>query len=108
MTEIEAEDWIVDRGHDVLTKQSEAGSEALTPYERMVLHLWYVDYCMRNAGDLANLEELCEDCLNQAARVAQTLNLPRTVALFAKDREAIEQNYLTDIGAIVTELAQID
>ena len=108
MQSFEAKSWVIDRGDEIIQKQVISGVEALEPMERLVLHLWYADYCMRNAGDLANLDDLCSDCLTKGEAIAATLRLPRTRAFFARTITEFERHFFDDFNGVVTELSQSD
>ncbi len=46
--------WILDASEGVIGKMIGDDSDSLTPLERLLYCLFISDYCMRNAGDMAN------------------------------------------------------
>ncbi len=108
MRGFEAETWVIDRGAEVIEKKHRLGSRALTAVESLIQYLWQVDYCMRNAGDIENLADMSPDCLPEAAKIAEALDLPNTHALFARKRDDFEQQFFEDFDGVVTELLQAD
>ena len=108
MEGFEAESWIIERGDEIIQKREISGLNALEPIERLILHVWYTDYCMRNAGDLANLEDLCSGCLSKGVAAAEALQLPKTRAFFARPTNELERHFFDDFNGVVNELAQSD
>ena len=106
MRGFEAETWLIDRGDEIIHKKAETGEGALGPVERLILFLWYVDYCMRNAGDLDNLADLCANCLERAERLACELNKTVAFALFSLRGEDFEKQYFERIDDVITELEE--
>ena len=106
MKGFDAECWLIDRGVEIAEKKQEIGIEALAEVERLFLHVWYADYCMRNAGDLANLDELYPDCLEIGASTAEALGLPKTRTFFARSSDEFESHFFDDFDDVITELSQ--
>jgi hypothetical protein len=102
----EAETWLIDRGDDIIRKESQFGEGSLDATERLILFLWYTDYCMRNAGDLGNLDDLCADCLEQAEKLARELDKDAALGLFSLRGESFEKQYFERCDAVVTELSE--
>jgi hypothetical protein len=106
VADFDAESWLFDQGDVIVEKTQVIGIESLDKIERLILHLWYSDYCMRNAGDLANLDDLCPDCLKQGAVISDALGLPKTRAFFDRTPEEFERRFFDDFDDVVIELSQ--
>jgi hypothetical protein len=102
----DAETWLIDHGSEIVDKKQDVGVDGLEQVERLVLYLWYVDYCMRNGGDLENLDDMCPDCLTKGAAAADALQLPNTHAFFARPSAEFARHFFADFDDVVAELSQ--
>lgn len=98
------EDWIAERGGDVVEKKAARGLSALNDREHLVYCLWVADYMMRNAGDFANAEDLYPAFQTEAAARARKLGLKQTEQAFALAREELEKQYFDRFEAICKEI----
>ena len=99
--------WIVERGGDIGELKAERGVDALSPVESLIYSLWIIDYCMCNAGDLANLNEMYPDCLVQSSEMAAKSGFPKTASLFSHTPENLARRYFNDLEIVVAELQAV-
>jgi hypothetical protein len=100
----ENEDWIVERGGDVVEKKARSGLPSLDDLEHLVYCLWVADYMMRNAGDLANSEDMYPAFQNEAAIRARKLGLPLTAQAFSLPPEQFQAQFFDKFDAICNEI----
>jgi hypothetical protein len=98
------ENWIVERGGDIVQKRAQEGEAALTRWERLVYCLWAADYMMRNAGDFANAVDLYREFQSDAKHLAQALGLRTTCEAFSLSRTELEQQYFERFEAVCDEI----
>lgn len=98
------ETWLIDIGDDVIQKEAEHGRVALTTFERLVHCLWVADYSMRNAGDLLTASDLYAPFREEAAQLADELDLARTRAAFSLPAEELERTYFAAFDDVCVEL----
>lgn len=85
----ENEDWLIDRGDEVINKMAEQGRAALSPWERLLYCLWVADYSFRNAGDFETGEDIYEGFRDELLSLAHALGLSKTSQAFALDADCI-------------------
>lgn len=98
------ETWLLDTAHDLLEREATEGEIARSPIEQLLYHLWFTDYCMRNAGDLANATETNPTFLTDARAAAETLDLAHALAAFSLPAMTLEQQYFERFDDLVSEL----
>ena len=98
------ETWVVGAGADVLRKLAEHGDEGLSAKEQLLYRLWVADYCMRNAGDLEQIDQMCEHCLEDAARLSLELALPSAHEAFSLPRPKFQAEYFSHFDRICSEV----
>ena len=99
----DCEAWIIEIGWDL----SERKERSLTPLERLIEKFWFIDYCMRNGGDLANLADHPGGAgafLREAAGEAKALGFWQINALMSLAPHQFEQNYLAQFELVCGEL----
>ena len=84
-----------------------SGEDHLTSWERLVHDLWVVDYCMRNAGDLAQADLLHHGYKLEATRISHTLRLPLSSELFESAEEQLAKQYLAKFEAVCSEIRSV-
>ena len=100
----ENEDWIVERGGDIVEKKARSGLASLDDLEHLIYCLWVADYMMRNAGDLANSEALYPSFQSEAALRAGKLGLPLAAQAFSLTPEQLQAQYFDRFDAICHEV----
>jgi hypothetical protein len=100
----ENETWLIEIGDDVIVKKAEQGRDALTACERLIYCVWVADYSMRNAGDLLTAADLYGPFREEAQRLADELELPRTKAAFSLSSEELERAYFDAFDEVCDEL----
>jgi len=105
MESVDNETWLLDFGDDVLTRA--ASGADLSGLDQLVRILWETDYCMRNAGDLANMEDLRPGFLAEGRALATTLGLPVAESLFTRTEEDFEREYLGRFDDVCRELRSV-
>lgn len=100
------EDWLVDKWVELAERKAQENS--LGPVDDLLDRFCFVDYCMRNAGDLANLKDPpgVSAFLGTAALDAGFLGLRSTQALFSLSRGELESEYFARFVAVCSELKQ--
>lgn len=96
------EDWIVERGGDIVEKK--AGLSSLNDWEHLVYCLWVADYMMRNAGDFANAQALYPAFQAEARARARELGLRLTESAFALPAERLQDEYFDRFEGICNEI----
>lgn len=104
MTPSDNETWLIDAGDDVVQKEVERGRSALTAFERLVHCVWVADYSMRNAGDLLTASDLYAPFQEEAAQLANELDLARTRAAFSLPAGELERAYFEAFDDVCGEL----
>jgi hypothetical protein len=103
-TPTDNENWIVERGGEVVEKKARVGLASLDDWEHLVYCLWVADYMMRNAGDLANEEALYPAFRTKATASARKLGLRVTESAFALPASQLEHEYFDRFEAICNEI----
>ena len=98
------ENWIVERGGDIVEKKAARGSSSLSDWERLVYCVWVADYMMRNAGDFANAEAIHTAFQTEATACAEKLGLRFTESTFALPREQLRDRYFDRFEAVCNEI----
>jgi hypothetical protein len=106
MTEEDLEDWIADLWVNLAGRRASEGPFA--PLDDLIDRFCFVDYCMRNAGDLANLEDPpgVAAFLYTACHDARIIGLPQTEALFSLTRAELERAYFERFELVSAELRE--
>jgi hypothetical protein len=102
------EDWIVNKGDEVIQKRARLGRTALNEWEQLVYCLWVADYMMCNAGDFANAEDMYPDFQSDAVRLAHRLGLNATREAFSLPQEKLQQEYFSRFDQVCDELKQAE
>jgi hypothetical protein len=101
--------WLVGVWNKVERKmEAHGGSErrslrSLPPLERLVHCFGFIDYCMWNAGDLANLE-VTPWLMKEARAAAAECGLPSFVDALSLPRRKLEQRYFDLFNGLVDDL----
>jgi hypothetical protein len=96
--------WIVQTGDRVIQKKAQAGAASLGDWEQLVYCLWLADYMMRNAGDLANAQDMCPTFQRDAARLAERLGLAATREAFSLSQRKLQKEYFDRFERICDEI----
>ena len=102
------ENWIVERGGEVVDKKAGVGLAALDDWEHLVYCLWLADYMMRNAGDFANAEALYPAFQAEAVARARKLGLRLTESAFALSERRLQDEYFDRFEAICNEIRKAE
>lgn len=106
-TPSENESWLMSAGGKALEKKTRRGIKRLTDREHLLYCLWVVDYCMRNAGDLMQVDLLYENCLAEGKRLAKSLSLPFAEQSFSLSRDKLEAEYEARFERLCSEVRRI-
>jgi hypothetical protein len=98
------EDWIVERGGEIVEKKSRSGLSALDDWEHLVYCVWVADYMMRNAGDFANAEAMYPSFQAEARNRARKLGLKATEETFALAPAQLQREYFDRFEGICSEI----
>jgi len=98
------ETWLLDASEVIWKKALEAGRGSLSPLEHLISGLAVIDYCMRNAGDLANITDGGLPHLDDARSASVELGLQQCIAAFSLPPQALEQRYFDLFDAIMAEV----
>ncbi|MEP6714832.1 MAG: hypothetical protein ABJC09_04620 [Terriglobia bacterium] len=98
------ESWIIDAGSEVIEKKTRDGIASLSAQERLIYCLWVADYCMRNAGDFANVPVLYPDFQRDGVGFAAELSLPFTRECFSLAIEDLQQEYFERFERLCDEI----
>jgi hypothetical protein len=96
----ENESWLVEAGGDVIEKKAKVGLEKLSAAERLLYCFWVIDYCMRNAGDLVQVDLLHKNCIGEAMQLSKRLSLPVAEGAFALSVPELEAQYESRFEAV--------
>ncbi len=99
--------WLIDEGHEVITKKAERGIENLSDRERLIYCLWVADYGVRNAGDLETASDLYPPFQKEAAELAAKLWLGFVAESFSLPGPLLEQQYFERFERICDDLRQV-
>ena len=89
---------MVERGGDAVE------ARAASDWEKLLICLWAADTMLRNGGDFANAPFFYPEFQSDGARLAGTLGLPQTHALFALPTETLAQEYFARFDAVCDEM----
>jgi hypothetical protein len=101
----EYEDWLLDDGESVVQRRSTG--EVLTELDRLVHCLWWLDYGMRNAGDLETvLDDAHPSALTDGLEAAKSCGLPTAARVFGQSRSELERRYFDEFEGLCAEIIQ--
>jgi len=105
VNEEDCEEWLLAVG--VIASERERGGLQATDLQQLVLRVWWLDYGMRNAGDLATvLEDACPDALINGSRFARACDLPIATAVLGQSQADFERTYFDNFVSLCGELRQ--
>jgi hypothetical protein len=104
MQDDDNETWLLNASELIWRKELEAGRSALSPREHLIDGLAFIDYCMRNAGDLANITDGGLPHLDDARSAAIELGLQRCIAALSLPPPELEQRYFDLFDAVMAEV----
>jgi hypothetical protein len=107
MAPAENESWLVDKGDEIIQKMADSGEASLASWERLVHILWVVDYCMRDAGDLAQSDLLRSGYKSEATQISQDIGLPVSHDLFLLSDEALAHQYFESFETVCAEIRAV-
>lgn len=96
------ETWIIEKGDSVINKRS--SGVLLSQLEKLIYCLWVADYCMRNAGDLENMDEMYPNLFKEAISLAKSLSINVAIELFSKSNVDFEKVYFEMFNSVCEEL----
>ena len=100
----ENESWLVEAGGDVVEKKAKFGVQGLSASERLLYCLWVIDYCMRNSGDLVQVDLLHQNCIGEAKQLAKDLSLGEAEQAFSLPALDLEIQYEARFEAVCNEV----
>lgn len=100
----ENESWLVEAGGDMVEKKAKVGVQGLSESERLLYCLWVIDYCMRNAGDLVQVDLLHKNCVGEAKQLSERLSLSAAANAFALSIPELEAQYELRFEAVCNEV----
>lgn len=98
------ESWLVEAGGDVVEKKAKVGVHGLSASERLLYCFWVIDYCMRNAGDLVQVDLLHQNCIGDAAQLSKNLSLISAEQAFSLPISELEAQYEARFEAVCNEV----
>jgi hypothetical protein len=101
---LDNESWVIHVGAEVIEKRAANGDATLSQVEQLIYLLWWVDYGMRNAGDLLFAGDEYTEKLRQGSQIAERLELSMTAELFGMTRERFESEYFNRFDEVLKEI----
>ena len=99
-------DWLLEVWGAVGARKVELGSEdALADWEMLLSILGWTEYCISNAGDFANMEDVRPDFQRDATEIAGKLSLPLTRELFSQSESSLLENFDGSFDDVCFEIA---
>jgi hypothetical protein len=94
MDNYDAVDWLCTVWGAVGQKQKIAGSrESVSDWERLIDILGYTEYCVSNAGDFANMEDIYPSFQRDALLISKQIGLLHTAVMFEQSEQDIIEKF---------------
>jgi hypothetical protein len=107
MDKLDWEMWLNEVWGEVSKKQKTYGDHSnLADWESLVDILAFSDYCIANAGDFANMEDVNSSFQSDAAAIAARLALPEATSFFSQDPAKLENHFFNDFDKVCSELKE--
>ena len=99
----ENQSWIIEYGDTVLKRKASQGDGALADIDQLVYCMWFADYGMRNAGEVAAAYDVDGRFHLNGAVLAKKLGLPESRKLFGLPPSEFQSEYFGRFECVCEE-----
>jgi hypothetical protein len=103
------ETWLLDVGDIIVQRKTASGYKHLSAVEQAIYCFWIVDYAVRNAGDLAPIQDMHPTAIDELERFAASHNIEPLYRLLQtqNNEQAFCESYYANFEGICNEFRRI-